>query len=259
MVGSEICRLLAAEGKPVKALVRAASDPAKVDRLKSLGATVVHGDLRDAASLRAACEGVSAIVTTASSMPFGYQPGENTPQITDQDGYLSLITAAKDAGVRQFVYTSFATMVGSFPLEDAKRAVEQGLAASGMTYTVLRPTFFTEVWLSPAVGFDFPNRKASLYGTGENPISWISFLDVAQFAVASLDNPAAKNATLLLGGPEAISPLGAVKIFEKAGGKPFEVTLVPRGGVGGPIRRRHRPDAEILHRFYDQPGPGPGD
>jgi uncharacterized protein YbjT (DUF2867 family) len=50
---------------------------------------------------------------------------------------------------------------------------------------------------------------------------------VAQFAAASLDNPAARNVTLLLGGPAAISPLGVVKIFEKAGGKPFEVTKVP--------------------------------
>jgi hypothetical protein len=32
---------LAAAGKPVKALVRATSDPAKVEKLKSLGATVV--------------------------------------------------------------------------------------------------------------------------------------------------------------------------------------------------------------------------
>ena len=168
-------------------------------------------------------------------MPFAYQPGENTPHTTDQDGYLGLIAAAKEAGVQQFVYTSFPPMPVSVPLQDAKRAVEQGLAASGLTFTILHPTYFTEVWLSPAVGFDFPNRKASLYGTGQNPISWISYLDVAQFAVASLGNPAAKNATLTLGGPEAISPLGVVKIFEKAGGKPFEVTLVPVEALQGQL------------------------
>jgi uncharacterized protein YbjT (DUF2867 family) len=235
MVGTEICRLLSAAGKPVKALVRATSDPAKVDKLKSLGATVVQGDLRDAASLKAACHGVSAVITTASSMPFAYQPDANTPHTTDQDGALSLIAAAKEAGVQQFVYTSIPLMAASFPLQDAKRAVEQGLRASGLTFTILQPTYFSEVWLSPAVGFDFPNRKASLYGTGENPISWISFLDVAQFAVASLGSPAAKNATLTLGGPEAISPLGVVKIFEKVGGKPFEVTLVPVEALQGQL------------------------
>ena len=40
MVGMEICRLMAASGKPVKALVRASSDVAKVESLKRLGAKV---------------------------------------------------------------------------------------------------------------------------------------------------------------------------------------------------------------------------
>ncbi len=235
MVGGEICRLLSAAGRPVKALVRATSDPAKVNKLKSMGATVVLGDLRDSASLKAACQGVSAVITTASAMPFAYQPGENTPQTTDQDGYLSLIAAARTAGVQQFIYTSFPPMAPSFPLQDAKRVVEERLRGSGLTYTILQPSAFDEVWLSPAVGFDYPNRKATIYGTGENPISWMSFLDVAQFAVASLDNPAARNTTLVLGGPEGISALGAVKIFEKIGGNPFEVAHVPVEALQGQL------------------------
>ena len=84
-----------------------------------------------------------------------------------------------------------------------------------------------DVWLGPAVGFDYPNAKAVIYGKGDNPIRWISFLDVARFAVASLDNPGADNATLELGGPESITPSEVVRTFEKAGGKPFDVTRVP--------------------------------
>jgi uncharacterized protein YbjT (DUF2867 family) len=235
MVGGEICRLLTASGKPVKALVRASSDPAKVEKLKNMGATVVQGDLRDAASLKAACKGVSAVITSASSMPFAYQPDANTPLTTDQEGYLKLIAAAQEAGVKRFVYTSFPPMSASFPLQDAKRAVEKSLRASGLVYTILQPTNFIEVWLSPAVGFDFPNHKAAIYGAGENPISWISFLDVAQFAAACLDNPAAHNITLELGGPAGISPLAAVKIFEKAGSKPFEVSHVPVEALQGQL------------------------
>ena len=226
MVGTEICRLIAASGKPVKALVRASSDPAKVETLKRLGATVVQGDLRDRISLKAACRGVNAVISTASAMPFAYSPGENTPQSTDQDGCLSLIDVAREAGVQQFVYASFPPMAASFALQDAKRAVEARLRESGLMHTILRATYFTEVWLSPAVGFDHAHFKAAVYGTGENAISWISFLDVAQFAVASLDNPAARNTTLELGGPEGISPRDVVKIFEKVGGKAFEVTPV---------------------------------
>ncbi|MCU0500381.1 MAG: SDR family oxidoreductase [Anaerolineae bacterium] len=227
LVGSEICGLLAARGKQVRALVRATADPAKVDRLTALGAEIVTGDLRDPASLKNACRGMSAIVTTATALPLGYEPGINTPQTTDQNGYLSLITAARETGVQRFVYTSFPPITAAFPLQDAKRATEASLRSSGLTYTILRPTYFSEVWLSPTVGFDYPNRKATIYGDGRKAISWISYGDVAQFAVAALGNPAALDATLELGGPEALSPLEVVSIFERVGGKPFEVTHVP--------------------------------
>jgi uncharacterized protein YbjT (DUF2867 family) len=235
MVGTEICRLLTSVHKPVKALVRATSDPAKVEKLKTLGVNVVQGDLRDAISLKAACQGVKAVITTASAMPFAYNADDNTPQTTDENGYLSLVAMAREAGVQQLVYTSFPPLAASFPLQNAKRAVERRLCESGLTYTILQPTYFTEIWLSPAVGFDYPNRKAVIYGTGENAISWISFLDVAQFAVASLDNPLVRNTTLELGGPQGISPSNVVKIFERVGGKAFEVTHVPVEALQGQL------------------------
>ncbi|MCP4537173.1 MAG: SDR family NAD(P)-dependent oxidoreductase, partial [Chloroflexi bacterium] len=72
-------------------------------------------------------------------------------------------------------------------------------------------------------GFDAANAKAQLYGTGENPISLISLPDVAQFAVESLDSPAARNATLELGGPGALNSLQVVQTFEEISGRTFEV------------------------------------
>jgi uncharacterized protein YbjT (DUF2867 family) len=227
IVGSEICRLLREAGKPVRAMVRHTAAPAKVERLKSLGCSIVQGDLRDAESLKAVCQGASTVISTASAMPFAYAPGENTPFTTDRDGGLNLIAAAWAAEVQHFVYTSFPPMAASFPLQDAKRAVEARLRNSGLAYTILQPTCFMEDWLGPMVGFDYANHKAQIAGTGENPISYISHLDVARFAAAAPENPAARKVTLPLGGPEAINPLQAVKIFERVGGKPFEVTHVP--------------------------------
>jgi uncharacterized protein YbjT (DUF2867 family) len=227
MVGSEICRVLAASGKPVKALVRAASSPSKVKGLADLGATIAQGDLRDLQSLQAACRGVTHVVSSASSIPFAYVPGENSPEQTDRDGAFNLIDAAHGAGVGQFVYVSVPLSPIPFPLADAKRAVEARLIESGLPYTILRPTFFTEVWLGPALGFDHANRKAAIPGDGDNAISWISYRDVAAAAVDALDNPAARNATLDLGGPQPLTPHDVVTIFERAGGRPFDVTHVP--------------------------------
>jgi uncharacterized protein YbjT (DUF2867 family) len=226
LVGGETCRRLAAEGRPVRALVRAASDPAKVEALRGYGAEIVEGDLCDPATLEAACQGITAVIATASSMPFSYKPGENDIQTVDLEGVTCLIDAAQAAGAQHFVYISF-TMDNDFPLRNAKRAVERHLQDSGPTYTILRSGYFMEVWLSPAVGFDSANAKAQIYGSGENPLSLISFPDVARFAVASLDNPAARNVTLEIGGPEALSQLRVVQIFEEQAGRQFDLQHVP--------------------------------
>jgi len=74
--------------------------------------------------------------------------------------------------------------------------VEQYLKESGIRYTSLQASYFMEVLLSPALGFDFQNARARIYGDGRNKLSWISFRDVAKFAVATLENPAAHNAIL---------------------------------------------------------------
>ncbi len=226
-VGSEICQRLSTSGKGFNALVRESSDPGKVYRLKSFGAEAIQGDLRDRASLDRACRGVSAVVCTVSSMPFSYQPGSNDIQKIDLEGVVNLIEAAKANHVSRFIYTSFSGNIDlDFPLRNAKREVERRLKESGLVYTIFRPSYFMETWLSPVVGFDAANAKAVIYGTGQNPISWISLKDVAQFAVASLDHSAAKNAVLELGGPQAMTPLQVVKCFEEVQGRSFELQFV---------------------------------
>jgi NADH dehydrogenase len=225
LLGSEICRLLAATGKPFRALVRPTSDKGKVAQLQSLGAEVARGNLRDRSSLEAACKGVKAVISTASAT-VSRQEGDSI-QTVDLGGQLNLIDAAKTAGVNQFILISFSPSAIEFPLQAAKRAVEKHLKQSGLSYTILQPTCFMEVWLSPALGFDAANAKAQIYGSGDNKISWISFRDVAKFAAESLNNPEADNAVIELGGPESLSPLEVVRIFEQAQGSAFEIQHVP--------------------------------
>ena len=94
-------------------------------------------------------------------------------------------------------------------------------------YTILRPTFYMEGWLSPLLGFDYKNAQARIYGAGRNPISWISFRDVAEFAARCVDNPDARGMILELGGPEPLAPLAVVRIFEEIGGRTFTVEHIP--------------------------------
>ena len=100
ILGSEICRLLAEKGEPVRALVRATSNPDKVAQLKALKADVVVGDLKDRRSLDAACRGVGAVISTASST-LSRQQGDSIESV-DQEGQLNLVDAAEAAGVKHF-------------------------------------------------------------------------------------------------------------------------------------------------------------
>jgi uncharacterized protein YbjT (DUF2867 family) len=229
LLGSEICRILRESGKPVRALVRTTTDTAKQERLRSLGADLAFGDLKDPSTLAAAMKGVSTIISTASST-FSRQAGDSIETV-DLQGQINLVDAAKTAGSGHFIFISFPPMAEDFALQRSKRAVEERLIQSGLAHTVLQPTFFTEVWLSPAVGFDAANAQAQIYGSGRNQVSWISYLDVAKFAAGCAENPGARNMTIQLGGPQALSPLGVVKIFEELSSRPFTLNHVPEGAL----------------------------
>jgi uncharacterized protein YbjT (DUF2867 family) len=239
-VGGEVCRRLAERGERVRALVRPTSAAGRVARLRQLGVETVEGDLKDRASLDAACRGATTVITTASTT-VSRQPDDSLADV-DERGQMQLVDAARGAGARHVIYVSFSgTMERDSPLRDAKRAVERHLRESGLTYTILRPSVFMEVWLSPMLGFDYANATARIYGSGEQPISWISLGDVAAFVVACVGNPAAENAVLELGGPEALSPLEVVRVFEEATGRRFAVEHVPREALEAQYREARDP------------------
>jgi len=56
------------------------------------------------------------------------------------------------------------------PLADAKAHIEDAIKA--LNYTTIQASWFMEVWLSPALGFDYANASARIYGLGTSPVSW---------------------------------------------------------------------------------------
>ena len=216
LLGMEVCRRLKATAHSVRALVRRTSDAAKRTELQTLGAELIEGDLKDPASLRRACTGVQSVISTASST-LSRQEGDSI-QTVDLQGQIALVDAARAAGVQHFVFVSFRDNAAiQYPLTEAKRTVEGHLKASGMAYTILQASYFMEVWLTPMLGFDYAAGKVRLYGDGNGKVSWVSYKDVARIAVAALDQPAARNAVLNVGGPQALSPREVVRMFEAAG------------------------------------------
>jgi uncharacterized protein YbjT (DUF2867 family) len=224
LVGSEVCQRLARQGRQVRALVRSTSAAEKVDALRSYGVELCVGDLKDPASLAAACSGADAIISTASST-FSRQEGDSIDSV-DGAGQLNLVQAAKDAGVQRFIFVSFRhSPAMPFPLADAKAAVEKAIAS--LRFTVIQASYFMEAWLSPLIGFDYVNGTARIYGQGTSPISWVSYKDVAEMCVLAVNSPETEHRTIEFGGPRPVSPLEAVNIFQVASGKTFKLEYVP--------------------------------
>jgi uncharacterized protein YbjT (DUF2867 family) len=223
LLGTRICERLRAEGQPVRALFREKSDPKKVNALRSLGCELAKGDLKEPPQIEAACNDISVVISTASST-LSRQQGDSIESV-DLEGQLTLANAAKASGVKRFVYVSFRNdPTVRYPLTEAKRAVER--AIMDLDFTSIQASWFMEVWLSPALGFDFVHGKARLYGSGSRPISWVSYRDVAEFCIAPALRGVATQSVLAVGGPEALTPAEVVGIFEEESGRKFEVETI---------------------------------
>ena len=225
LVGRAVCEKLARRGEKVRALVRATSSKEAIATLESWGVELCVGDLKDPDSIAAACRGVNAVISTASST-LSRQAGDSIESV-DTAGQLNLVDAAKSCNVERFLFVSFRRSLGtSFPLGDAKQAVEKAITT--LNFTTIQASWFMEVWLSPILGFDYANATARIYGPGTAPISWVSFRDVAEMCAVALRHPAAERTTIECGGPEALSPLEVVARFERIGGTPFKLEHVPQ-------------------------------
>ncbi len=218
-LGNAVTKKLAA-GQPVTALVRDA-DSDKARALQAAGARLVTGDLKDRASLEKALAGVDTVICTASST-LSRREGDSLDTV-DNKGVQTLIDVAERKGARRFIFVSFSRNITvDAPLARFKRAAEKRLESSKLDYTILLPTYFADVWLTPAVGFDVAGGKVRVYGDGRAKISYVGVEDVAKAVVACVDNPKASRKAIPVGGSKAYSQLEAVELVERATGKKVE-------------------------------------
>ena len=221
MLGGMIARKLVAKGAKVRLLVR---QPTAIS-----GAETVTGDLKDRASLDAACRGVTTVITTANAVQRG---GDDTIESVDIAGNRSLIDAAKKAGVKQFVFTSTAAADESSPVPifAAKAKTEKYLRDSGVQWTILAPLAFMDVWFGIILGSAFgAGQPVALVGEGKTRHSFIAVDDVAEFAVAAVGRPEAMGQRIVFGGPEGISWSDVVAKASKVLGRPVPVQHVQPG------------------------------
>lgn len=122
--GSRVVPILLQNGYQVRCLTRAASDRSP---LSTLTVEWVTGDLSNPETLTAALRGVDALVNIAS-LGFGHVD--------------SILRSAKEAGVKRGIFISTTAIftrlnAGS---KSIRLAAEESIQASGLDYTILRPT-----------------------------------------------------------------------------------------------------------------------
>jgi uncharacterized protein YbjT (DUF2867 family) len=104
-----------------------------------------------------------------------------------------------------------------------------------MTWTVLQPNAFMDVWFGMLIEMPlFSGQPVTLVGESRRRHAFVAEQDVAAFAIAAVDHPAAGNATLVIGGPEAITLPEAVHAYENAGAprRPIR-SVVPGAAIPG--------------------------
>jgi uncharacterized protein YbjT (DUF2867 family) len=116
------------------------------------------------------------------------------------------------------------------PFLAAKAQSEARLRASGMQWTILAPNAFQESWPGMVVGMTASmGHPVTLVGEGRRRHTFVAEADVAAFAVAAVDHPAALNRQIPIGGPDALSWRDVVAVYERVLGRPIEVRFVPPG------------------------------
>ena len=187
------------------------------------GVTALKIDLTDRQSLKGCCDGVDAVITTVGLT----KASETlTPYDIDYGANKNLLSEALDAKVKNFAFVSVlkASKGRHIPMLDAKAMFEKDLAASGITYTVFRPTGYfydTAHIFQPKV----EAGKVTLLKT-KTPVR-CNVIDTRDFADFIVEHMCDENRQYDVGGTETYTYEEIARMFFEAAGKEPKISYVP--------------------------------
>jgi uncharacterized protein YbjT (DUF2867 family) len=220
-LGPILVPLLVGRGEPVRVVTR---DPhGAAGRLN--GVELMTGDVIRPEDARRAVEGARVVVSAMTG--FGSAGGVKA---VDEDGNRTLASAAAAAGVEHFVLLSVggASADHPIPLFRAKRAAEEAVRASGVAWTIIRPSAYLETWLGIIGGPLVGTGKTLVFGRGENPINFVSALDVARFVDLAIADVAKRGQILEVAGPANLTLNQLVEMAQHVSGRTGRVSHTPR-------------------------------
>jgi len=161
------------------------------EKAAGMGVEVREFDYTHPENLVASLQGIDKLLLIS-----GNEMGQRLPQ------HIAVIEAAKQADVKQFVYTSI-LHADTSPLSLAVEhlATEVNLKASGLAYTILRNGWYTENYTGSAKGAI--GAGAFIGCAGDGKIASAARIDYAEAAVAVLTSEGHENKMYELAGDEA--------------------------------------------------------
>jgi len=222
-LGTQVVRLLRARGLEVRILSR---DPARAEHLRGDLVEVVPGDVQYARAVQQAVAGAQTVISAIQGFG-GVAPA--SPQAVDRQGNINLIRAAKAGAVEHFILVSIQGAAPDHPMElfRMKDLAEQELKASGLSWTIIRPTAYMETWAALIGEPLLKSGRTRIFGSGANPINFVSAHDVARFVELAVVDPAMRGEVVEVGGPENLSMEQVAQTFETVTGKFGKKSHVP--------------------------------
>ncbi|MEM8723339.1 MAG: SDR family oxidoreductase [Cyanobacteria bacterium P01_G01_bin.39] len=204
-LGRRIVRQLRDSDESVRAFVRLSS---RFSELEDRGAEIFIGDITVDRDIVKACNGVKYIISSH---------GGSDAQAVDYRANIDLIDQAVEQNVEHFVFISVLGVDRGYQDSTtfkAKREVEKYLIASGLNYTILRPSGFANNLIPLAERF----RDTGIYftiGEQQNRSSIVSTDDLAKIAIAATKVEAARNQVFAVGGPDILKREDIPRIFAR--------------------------------------------
>lgn len=226
-IGRATARALLARGHTLTCLVRRGADVAGLD-----GATVVEGDVTDPAMLaelfrRARADVLVSCLASRTGVPAD-------AWAIDHRAHLDALAAARAAGVRHMVLLSaICVQRPRLAFQHAKLAFEEALMASGLTWSIVRPTAYFKS-LSGQVARVQAGKAYLLFGDGRGTACKpISDADLGAYLAGCVTDPARQNRILPIGGPgPALTPREMGEMLFEMTGQPPRFRSVPPGLLG---------------------------
>jgi divinyl chlorophyllide a 8-vinyl-reductase len=223
-IGQAVVRRLSGHGAVVTALLRPGA--AMPDFPNTVH--IARAALDDPAALGAAlAEAHPAVVVSCIASRSG---APRDAQAVDYEANMALLRAAQAGGAEHFILLSaICVQRPRLAFQHAKLAFEAELAASGIAYTIIRPTAFFKS-LSGQVKRVKAGKPFLLFGDGNlTRCKPISDDDLAGFIAGCIANPEALNRILPIGGPGPAISLReqGELLFQVTGKKPNFKSVSP--------------------------------